>query len=31
MDGPAPPPAPANTVNYHLNRMKKHVISKGRQ
>ncbi|KHN94364.1 37S ribosomal protein Mrp10 [Metarhizium album ARSEF 1941] len=27
MDGPAPPPAPANTVNYHLSRMQKHVTS----
>ncbi|KAG5978292.1 hypothetical protein E4U55_006294 [Claviceps digitariae] len=27
MDEPAPPPAAANTINYHLTRMQKHVLS----
>ncbi|QUC16314.1 uncharacterized protein UV8b_00555 [Ustilaginoidea virens] len=31
MDGPAPPPAPANTVNYHLSRMQKYVLSPRKQ
>ncbi|TQS32283.1 hypothetical protein Golomagni_07403, partial [Golovinomyces magnicellulatus] len=31
MDGPPLPPAPANTINYHLGRMQKHVISRGKQ
>jgi hypothetical protein len=31
MDGPAPPPAPANTINYHLSRMQKHVLSPKKQ
>ncbi|EHK18553.1 uncharacterized protein TRIVIDRAFT_50964 [Trichoderma virens Gv29-8] len=31
MDGPAPPPAPANTINYHLSRMQKYVTSPRKQ
>ncbi|KOS20250.1 37S ribosomal protein MRP10 [Escovopsis weberi] len=31
MDGPPPPPAPANTINYHLGRMQKYVTSRGKQ
>ncbi|KAG5916239.1 hypothetical protein E4U61_003848 [Claviceps capensis] len=27
MDGPKPPPPPPSTINYHLGRMKKHVLS----
>ncbi|RFU81678.1 37s ribosomal mrp10 [Trichoderma arundinaceum] len=31
MDGPPPPPAPANTINYHLSRMQKYVTSPRKQ
>ncbi|RDA83940.1 hypothetical protein CP532_3636 [Ophiocordyceps camponoti-leonardi (nom. inval.)] len=30
MDGPPPPPAPTNTINYHLGRMKKYLINPGK-
>lgn len=31
MDGPAPPPAPTNTINYHLARMSKHMTGPRKQ
>ncbi|PFH58524.1 hypothetical protein XA68_13567 [Ophiocordyceps unilateralis] len=30
MDGPPPPAAATNTINYHLGRMKKYLINKGK-
>lgn len=31
MDGPAPPPAATNTINYHLGRMQKYMTSPKKQ
>lgn len=31
MDGPPPAPAPANTINYHLSRMNRHVTGPRKQ
>ncbi|KAM0425598.1 hypothetical protein ACHAPT_009129 [Fusarium lateritium] len=31
MDGPKPPPAPANTINYHLSRMQKYMTGPRKQ
>lgn len=31
MDGPAPPPAPTNTINYHLARMQKYMTGPRKQ
>ncbi|PHH88748.1 hypothetical protein CDD83_7093 [Cordyceps sp. RAO-2017] len=31
MDGPAPPPAPAASINFHLGRMQKYMTSAKRQ
>ncbi|KAK0382938.1 hypothetical protein NLU13_8854 [Sarocladium strictum] len=31
MDGPKPAPPAPSTVNYHLKRMQKHVISQGKR
>ncbi|CAM1500435.1 Fc.00g095970.m01.CDS01 [Cosmosporella sp. VM-42] len=31
MDGPPPPPMPANTINYHLSRMQKYMTGAKRQ
>ncbi|RDA95924.1 hypothetical protein CP533_5949 [Ophiocordyceps camponoti-saundersi (nom. inval.)] len=31
MDRPPPPPAATNSINYHLSRMKKFLISPGRR
>ncbi|KAL2266806.1 hypothetical protein VTJ83DRAFT_6158 [Remersonia thermophila] len=31
MDAPAPPPKAPNTINYHLNRLSKRLISQGKK
>jgi hypothetical protein len=31
MDAPAPPPKPSNTINYHLARFSKRLISQGKK